>query len=256
MTAENSLLATGRFTSGLIVAVLAALAGAPSAHAYDIATVEKAAGVWELSRDAGQRKCSIQLRTDVSAVGNGLGMPATCRTAIPAAAHVSAWKLAGAKIELVSQTGVAILSFSQQKGGLVATGAGGESYVLMTANDVAQNVPRPGGAAGPTAHAAGPAVRPADVPGRYAVLRDGTKDTGCMLTLDSTARGGGSRAQLAPACRDNGFVVFDPQSWAFVGGKLRLTARKGHHALFDMTGDGTWQKDSKEGGKPLGFRKM
>lgn len=249
------MLPIGRSTSAFLVAI-AALSVPHAARAYDVSSVEKAAGVWELSRDAGQRKCSIQLRTDVSAAGNGLGMPATCRTAIPAAAHVSAWKLNGNKIELVSQTGVAILSFAQQKGGLVAAGAGGESYVLMTANDVAQGAPRPGGAAGPTAHAAGPTVRPADVPGRYAVLRDVTKDTGCMLTLETAPRGGGSRAQLAPACRDNGFVVFDPQSWAFVGGKLRLTARKGHHALFDMTGDGTWQKDPKEGGKPLGFRKM
>ena len=172
---------------------------------------------------------------------------------MPAVAQVAAWKLATpTRIELLSQNGVAILSFSAQKTGLTATGPGGEAYVLMAANDVAQGAVRP--AAAPTQ--AGPPVRAADIPGRYAVLRDGTKDTGCMLTLETSPRGTGSRAQLAPACRDNGIVIFDPQSWSYVGGKLRLTARKGHSAAFEHMVDGTWQKDPKEGGKPLGFRKM
>lgn len=235
--------------------VIAGLIGpATPANALDVSSVMRAAGSWELSRDNGQRKCVIQLRAEPTAGGNAVGMPATCRTAIPAIGNVAAWSLTPAgRIEFLTQTGVAILSFSAQKNAMVATGAGGEAYVLMTSADVAQGAARPGaGAPAP----AGPAVRPGDVPGRYAVLRDGTKDTGCMLTLDSAARGGGSRAQLAPACRDNGFVIFDPQSWAFVAGKLKLTARKGHSAMFEMTGDGTWQKDSKESGKPLGFRKM
>ena len=72
-----------------------------------------------------------------------------------------------------------------------------------------------------------------------------------MLTLHP-----GVKAQLAPACRDNGFVIFDPQAWSFANNKLRLTARKGHHATFERGADGTWQKDPKEGGKPIGFRKM
>ncbi|MFO1117841.1 MAG: AprI/Inh family metalloprotease inhibitor [Beijerinckiaceae bacterium] len=224
------------------------------ANALDVSSVQRAIGSWELSRDNGQRKCAIQLRAEPTAGGNAIGLPATCRNAIPAVGNVAAWNLTPAgRIDLLSQTGVAILSFSAQKNAMVATGAGGETYVLMTAADVAQGAARPTGVAPAPA---GPAVRPGDVPGRYAVLREGTKDTGCMLTLDSGARGGGSRAQLAPACRDNGFVIFDPQSWAFVGGKLKLTARKGHSATFEMTADGTWQKDPKEGGKPLGFRKM
>ena len=227
-----------------------------SARAYDLSSVERASGVWELSRDAGARKCSIQLRSDASAAGNGLGMPAGCRHSMPAVSQVAAWKLASAdRIDLLSQSGVAILTFSAQKTGLTATGPGGEAYVLMAANDVAQGAARPAAQTAAPAQS-GPPVRPAEIPGRYSVLRDGTKDTGCMLTLDSAARGGGARAQLAPACRDNGGVVCDPQSWAYAGGKLRLTARKGHSAVFDRAPDGTWQKDPKEGGKPLGFRKM
>ena len=99
--------------------------------------------------------------------------------------------------------------------------------------------------------------KPAALPGRYAVLRDGGKDTGCMLTLDDKARGpkGTNKAQLAPACRDQGVVIFDPAGWTLEKGKLVLTARKGHHASFDRTAEGVWMKEGKEG-KPLGFRKM
>ena len=57
-------------------------------------------------------------------------------------------------------------------------------------------------------------------------------------------------------CRDNGIAVFDPVGWSYAGGKLALRARKGHHANFEYTTEQSWQKDPKEGGKPLGFRKM
>ncbi|MEK4033757.1 AprI/Inh family metalloprotease inhibitor [Methylocystis sp. IM3] len=82
-----------------------------------------------------------------------------------------------------------------------------------------------------------------EVTGRYSVLRD-DKDTGCMLTLF-----GGGKAQLAPACRDNGIVVFDPVKWAMDHGRLALTARKGHKAHFEKDDAGLWRRDAKEGGK-------
>lgn len=82
-----------------------------------------------------------------------------------------------------------------------------------------------------------------DVAGRYSVLRD-DRDTGCMLTLM-----GGGRAQLAPACRDNGVVVFDPVKWALDRGLLALTARKGHKAHFEKDSAGVWRRDAKEDAK-------
>lgn len=89
----------------------------------------------------------------------------------------------------------------------------------------------------------------ADVVGRYNVLRGG-KDTGCMLTLEP------SRALLAPACRDNGIVIFDPKAWSLTQRRLVLRARKGHAATFEMDETGAWQKDAETGPKVLGFRKM
>ena len=99
---------------------------------------------------------------------------------------------------------------------------------------------------------------PNDVAGRYIILREGGKDVGCMLTLDDKARapGGDLKAQLAPACRDQGIVVFDPVAWRVERGRLVLTARKGHSANFDRQADGAWWKDPSEGGRPLGVKKI
>jgi len=102
------------------------------------------------------------------------------------------------------------------------------------------------------------AGRPTDLAGRYIILREGGRDVGCMLTLDDKAHGPGGdlKAQLAPACRDQGIVVFDPVAWRVERGRLVLTARKGHTATFDWQADGAWWKDPSEGGKPLGVRKI
>jgi hypothetical protein len=104
--------------------------------------------------------------------------------------------------------------------------------------------------------AAGAREKPSAAAGRYTILRAEDKDTGCMLTLDDRARGpGGYRAQLAPACRDNGLVVFDPVGWTIERGRLALTARKGHKAYFDLQEDGIWRRDAKEG-KALSLKRL
>ncbi|MBM3553386.1 MAG: hypothetical protein FJX45_16945 [Alphaproteobacteria bacterium] len=100
------------------------------------------------------------------------------------------------------------------------------------------------------------AAGPSDAAGRYSILREGDKDTGCMLTLDARVRGrAGLKAQLAPACRDNGVVIFDPVGWGLDHERLVLTARKGHSAHFDRDASGVWRRDAKEG-KALGLRPL
>ena len=125
------------------------------------------------------------------------------------------------------------------------------SAALLSGPTQAQNLldPAPLGAPNDTRLRAAPAAvavaaaRPVnDPPGRYAPLREGKKDTGCMITLEASRK-----AQLAPACRDQGLVVFDPINWLMERGRLGLTARKGHKAWFDRQTDGTWLRDPKEG---------
>lgn len=108
----------------------------------------------------------------------------------------------------------------------------------------------------PTPASSAGAGRAGEVAGRYAILRAGDKDTGCMLTLFDHARGpGGFRAQLAPACRDQGVVIFDPVGWSLERGRLALTARKGHQAHFEQQADGVWRRDAHEG-KALGLKRL
>jgi len=98
--------------------------------------------------------------------------------------------------------------------------------------------------------------RVADIAGRYIFLREEDRDTGCMVTLHEQARGGGAyRAQLAPACRDNGLVIFDPVRWSIDRGRIALQARKGHKVLFERDASGVWRRADQKA-KPLAMRRI
>lgn len=240
---------TLRIGAALGAATAAAIALASPAAALDASSVQSAVGVWRLSVDDGGRACTVQLRAETAGAAHAVGLPPGCRHAMPVVAKVAGWSVSAPDhIDLTDRSGAVVLAFAQAGGELSAKGPKGEAYALTAANE-----PRRAGRsdAQTTATTRGPVAPASELPGRYSVLREGSKDTGCMLTLHP-----GGKAQLAPACRDNGFVIFDPVGWSYVGGKLTLRARKGHHASFEMTPDQSWQKDQKDGGKQLGFRKM
>ena len=250
---------------------------AQASAAVDLTSVEKLAGQWDLSLNDTNRRCRLVLRADEVGPSLALAMPAGCRRAMPLLSEVGGWKLQpGDHVTFADPRGKEVLAFLPDGDGpLLAKGPEGEIYRLSTAENSAQGqrfsdlpaVPVPGfetptPAAAPmtvaaTTAPAAPSVRPDEIAGRYSVLREGGKDTGCMITLDAKARGlkGGNKALLAPACRDQGIVIFDPVGWAIEKGRLKLTARKGHHAIFEQKGDGTWEKDPKEG-KALSLKKM
>ncbi len=89
----------------------------------------------------------------------------------------------------------------------------------------------------------------AGLAGRYGILREKSRDVGCLLTLSN-----GGRAQLGPGCSDHGFVVFDPTRWQGSGNKIILRARKGHRITFSRQADGSWQRDPAAK-VPLGLKK-
>ena len=262
--------------SGLLVAEACA--------AIDLAAPQLVAGQWDMILNDTNRKCRLTLRTDATPGGFQIAMPAGCRRALPILSEVGAWTLPDrSKLELDDASGKLVLAFNAGASEtLSAQGPDGETYEMVAANGVqlAQlakpapvpafekvkppaNVPAPSPvAAAPVVAAAPPpstaalAFKPADVPGRYSVYRDGGKDTGCMITLDEKAAGlSGKKAQLAPACRDQGLVIFDPAGWSIDKGRLTLTARKGHQTHLDLQGNGTWLKDPKEG-KSLALKKF
>jgi hypothetical protein len=261
-----------------VVVAFTVMLMAQASAAIDLTSVEKLTGQWDLSLNDTNRRCRLVLRADELGPGLALAMPAGCRRAMPLLTEIGTWKLQpGDHVTFADAQGKEVLAFLPDGDGpLLAKGPEGETYRLSAAESSAQGqrfgdlpaVPVPGfetpapasaplTMAATTAPAAASSVRPDEIAGRYSVLREGGKDTGCMLTLDAKARGlkGGNKALLAPACRDQGIIIFDPVGWAIEKGRLKLTARKGHHAIFEQKGDGIWEKDPKEG-KALSLKKM
>ncbi|MDF2114077.1 AprI/Inh family metalloprotease inhibitor [Roseiarcaceae bacterium H3SJ34-1] len=252
---------------------LSAAAGA----ATDINVVAGTSGAWDMSLNDTNRKCRLYLRVDTEAAGHALGMPSGCRRALPILMDVTAWNMPDeSRIELADKDGKAILSFAPaNENALAAKGPEGETYEMVNLNPayrtkvaqaqtstqtLAQAQPRTPAATAATRPAAQPqqpALPPArmsDIPGRYAVLRENGRDTGCMVTLMEQSRGRGqNRAQLAPACRDQGIVIFDPLGWSLERGQVVLTARKGHKLHLDHQPDGSWMKMDT---KPIGLKRI
>jgi hypothetical protein len=239
-----------------------------------------AAGQWDITLDDSNRSCRMTLRADETSGQNAVVMPAGCRRSLPILSKVGTYEVPRADhLALADQAGAQILDFVVDGGrSLTANGPEGETYRLVAiSGSFAQGLrmaqvtsPKPPGfqavetktAATTSTPTAVPSriaasVKPTDLAGRYAVLRDGTKDTGCMITLDDKNRApkGGFRATLAPACRDQGIVIFDPMGWQLVAGRMVLTARKGHTTHLDLQPDNTWAKDPKEG-KGLSLKKL
>ena len=231
-------------------------------------------GAWDLKLQGGARECRITLRPELAAAGHVVAMPVGCRRAFPILAGVSMWADVGdGRLRLNDPSGQPQLEFEPGPDGvLTATSPQGEIYRLESAGvhrEVNLTEPKPPeapieAAAAPAAVQANtettprlPLPKPSDMPGYFSVLREKTRDTGCMVTLDGKIRGPGAtlKAHLAPACRDQGIMIFDPVGWQLTAGRLVLTARKGHTAKFDLQPDGSWLKDPADG-KSMSLKKM
>ena len=254
----------------LLGAVVLATATVGPARAKEPADL---AGTWVLSFDKTGASCRVTLQAARSDNGDYfLGMPSACRHAMPGVAAVGRWSMPDdAHVTLDEPGGKALLLMAADGDGFSLAGPIG-TYALrpltsgrsaagttpVTAPVTAPSpTPAPSAAVEQVAsrRIAEPPATAADLAGRYAVLRE-KRDTGCMLTLDKAHIKGGDRAQLAPGCRDQGIVVFDPSAWQLVHGELVLTARAGHKTKLEKQDDGGWVKDPKEGGKPLGLKKL
>ena len=228
----------------------------------------RAVGTWDLKLEDGSRQCRIMLRPDILDSGYAVGMPTGCHRAFPMLTAVAVWIETGdGQIQLADTAGQPLLIMAPAAdGAMTGTGPEGNQFRLepvgphkavvlkVAAKAKAPAAAEPPVVAAPQRH---PVVSPAEVAGHYAVMRDKTRDTGCMVTLDAKARGpkGTLKANLAPACRDQGIVIFDPVGWEMVGGRLVLMARKGHTTKLDLQEDGSWLKDPKDG-KGLGLKRL
>lgn len=221
-------------------------------------------GIWEFSLDGDTARCRIGLRPEISSSGSfQVTVPVACLRTFPVLGPVESWNISGDdRLALLGRTGQAVLNFAAAEGVYIAVGPSGETYRLTALSNVAEEHARRGEsekppAASPVATAPPQAAAaPVDAQGRYSILREGGKDTGCMVTLDVRRKGQArGKASLAPGCRDQGIVVFDPSGWEMAGGRLVLVARKGHKAHLDAQPDGSWKRDSAEG-KALSLKKL
>ncbi len=254
------------------LAVAALLCVAPAR-----ATPAPAASSWTLSQDGGDKQCRLTFRPAADREGARVAMPVGCHRAFPSLNGVAFWSEAGDGLHLDDARGEPLLAFDADGAGFRAVSPQGDHLALKPADgrgraaldraaaaasaagvpaavELAQASAKPVPASKKAA-TAGP--KPAEVAGRYAVLRDKTRDTGCMVTLDDKSAGPGRtlKARLAPACRDQGIVIFDPVGWEVAGGKLVLTARKGHTTELDTQEDGSWMNDPKTG-KTLSLKRI
>lgn len=223
-------------------------------------------GIWEFSALGSDSKCRIALRSSSATEGHQmLTIPLACLRLFPGLAPVQSWVLTDeGHILFIDRTDKAVLDFaSVGPNAFSAGGATGETYNLIgelrhpPPSNVAVAQNRVAGQA-PEADTSKPAssVAVMDPAGHYSVLREGDRDSGCMLTLDDQHKGSGpKKAFLAPGCRDQGIIIFDPIGWQILNGRLILTARKGHKAELNLQPDGSWKKDPRDG-KALTLKKL
>ena len=246
---------SGGLLAGGVFADHGGRAATPSPQVQDFA------GVWDLSIQGTNAKCRIALRAEQSsAERRPITIPLGCLKAFPDLASADAWALTGdGHIDLFDNEGQTVLDFASADATVfVASGPQGVLYKLTAMHGVPQRINRDvkQGRAAIASKQDVPVAVLTGASGRYAIMRDGRKDTGCMLTLDNQGKSlDGGKASLAPGCRDQGLLIFDPASWQVANGRLELTARKGHKTHLDAQLDGTWKKDPAEG-KGLTLKKL
>ena len=230
------------------LALLLTAAGPPAPT--DVAAI---AGAWDLALEGSNRKCRVTLGLEPLGIGRALRFPAGCRRALPVLNNLTGWLIPErGSLRLVDAAGEPALTFrAEGDAPLTATTAKGETYRLTREEDLRiVNLPPPPPPIGvPQETPVDPAKAPpfATLPGTYVVDRYTEREV-CRvalarLSLDPTRY----EARLLDGCRDAGLRAFDPVAWRYEGGRLTLTARRGHEVTLISERDGHWRRDPEVG---------
>jgi hypothetical protein len=228
--------------------------------------VAEVPGTWDLSRDGTGRRCVMTLLRERGTAGQRVNFPAGCRRALPVMAPVAGWLYADEAVRLVDKDIRPILQFKRRpdRRSYVATAEGGETYSFVPLDIAKMRPPEadPPPAAAETAGAVPPlpgsASAPASVPATPAAITPPTSPDGpqpgtyaldrlrqqatCRLAFDPAGA-----VRLLPGCHDDGIEVFDPVTWRYTGGRLTVTAKRGHSISLVANGDGRWRRDPETG---------
>lgn len=232
-----------------------ALAALPAVAQPGAADLAKVAGAWDLALDGSHRKCRVMLALDQAGVGHALRFPAGCRRALPVLGAAGAWTMPQrGMVQFLDKHGEPTLQFREEGEDLIAHAPSGEVYHLGRQDKAVQPASLPVAPASPPLGvpqqtAIDPEKAPpfASVPGIYAVDRYTERDV-CRVALTSTASANGRfEAALLDGCRDAGLLAFGPATWRYEGGRLTLTARRGHEVTLISERDGHWRRDPEVG---------
>jgi hypothetical protein len=215
---------------------------------------DSAAGRWDLLLDGTSRSCRVMLALDESIVGRALRFPAGCRRALPILNGIGGWTITDkTRVSLLDNQGAVALRFERQGDDvLVARAATGEVFRLERPEGVVQPVrlpPTPPPIGVPQVTPVDPAKAPplASIPGVYAIDRYSEREV-CRIDLGRAMTGSGRfEARVLDGCRDLGLAAFEPVAWRYEGGRLTLTARRGHEVTLISERDGHWRRDPEVG---------
>lgn len=252
----------GRCAIGSAALFLAAQAQA-QAPAPQAAPLEAQvlSGAYELSNEAGSRKCVLLLRPSSAAGGFAAGFPAQCRAALPVLAKVSAWtaetlqRAPRARIMLRNAAGGIELDFGDEgpEGAGKARDPSGQVYILRptTGAPLAARVDSLVGARPAPRVVFNPPppdpVAMGRAAGGYALIRTGDKDTGCRITLEAASPSAtDGEARLPQKCTDKGIAYFAPKKWNISGETLWLIGTRGRLS-FERNRKGGWDKAPGQG---------
>lgn len=228
--------------------------------------VAEVPGTWDLSRDGTNRRCVMTLLKDKGPAGQQVNFPAGCRRALPVMSPVAGWLYADEAVRLVDRDIRPVLLFKRRpdRRSYVATAAGGETYSFVPLDIAGMRPPEPDppvsalpspapaavtgttpampAAIAPTPAAiASPTAADGPQPGIYALDRMRQQGT-CRLAFEPAGT-----VKLLPGCQDEGIEVFNPVTWHYAGGRLTVTAKRGHAIGLVAAGDGRWRRDPEVG---------
>jgi Protease inhibitor Inh len=209
------------------------------------------AGPWDLTSQAGARRCRITLMRNEGKGGRALGFGAPCRRAFPILASITAWSVGDdGLISLNNAEGKPVIGFSDDVlAGRLKASVDGQSYEFDSLGRPRRWIPVAAAPAAPRVPF-DPAKAPAreSVPGTYAMLRyTGQEVCRIRLGTDPGAAEGRFLTSFPTRCRDKGLQVFDVVAWRYAGGRLHLIARRGHEMILLPTAANEWRKDPPGG---------
>jgi hypothetical protein len=122
--------------AALVLATFAACPARAQAPALpNAAQIERAAGPWELSNPAGDRKCQLTFKPERTSGGLSLAFGASCAQTFPVVNGIAAWTIGpSGGIRWLDRVGAAVLDFEETEVGIFEALKAGDPNVYFLTN--------------------------------------------------------------------------------------------------------------------------